>query len=94
MGFYLIKMKILLLNPPSKNNIIRRWRCAVEQGHYLYPPLELCYVSSILKKNNLEVRIIDSVAEKIGHTPGVLRKNYLLPEIEESFYGGKKVQKI
>jgi DNA topoisomerase-1 len=34
------------------------------------------------------------VAEIIGHTPGILRKNYLLPEIEEDFYGGKKVQKI
>jgi len=34
------------------------------------------------------------VAEIIGHTPGILRKNYLLPEIEERFYGGRKVQKI
>lgn len=38
--------------------------------------------------------ILREVAEKIGHTPGICRKNYLLPEIEEDFYGGKKVQKI
>jgi len=38
--------------------------------------------------------ILREVAEKIGHTPGICRKNYLLPEIEEAFYGGKKVQKI
>ena len=81
MGFYLIKMKILLLNPPSKNNIIRRWRCAVEQGHYLYPPLELCYVSSILKKNNLEVRIIDSVAEKIGQNETKERIKKINPDV-------------
>ncbi len=34
------------------------------------------------------------VADIIGHTPGILRKNYLLPEIEEDFYNGRKVQKI
>ena len=34
------------------------------------------------------------VADIIGHTPGILRKNYLLPEIEEDFYSFKKVQKI
>lgn len=38
--------------------------------------------------------ILREVADIIGHTPGILRKNYLLPEIEEAFYGGKKVQKI
>lgn len=38
--------------------------------------------------------VLRDVAEIIGHTPGILRKNYLLPEIEEDFYGGKKVQKI
>jgi DNA topoisomerase-1 len=34
------------------------------------------------------------VAEKIGHTPGICRKNYLLPEIEEAWYSGKEVQKV
>jgi len=38
--------------------------------------------------------VLRDVAEQIGHTPGICRKNYLLPEIEEKFYGGKKVQKI
>jgi DNA topoisomerase-1 len=38
--------------------------------------------------------ILREVAEIIGHTPGILRKNYLLPEIEQAFYGGKKVQEI
>lgn len=38
--------------------------------------------------------VLREVAEIIGHTPGILRKNYLLPEIEEDFYNGKKVQKI
>lgn len=38
--------------------------------------------------------ILRDVAETIGHTPSILRKNYLLPEIEEDFYNNRKVQKI
>jgi DNA topoisomerase-1 len=38
--------------------------------------------------------VLREVAEEIGHTPGICRKNYLLPEIEEDFYSFKKVQKI
>jgi len=45
----------------------------------------------IKKKFN---EILREVAEKIGHTPGICRKNYLLPEIEEQWYSGKQVQKV
>lgn len=39
-------------------------------------------------------RVLREVAGIIGHTPGVLRKDYLLPEIEEQFYSGKMIEKI
>jgi len=38
--------------------------------------------------------VLRDVAETIGHTPGICRKNYLLPEIEEQWYKGKEVQKV
>jgi DNA topoisomerase-1 len=38
--------------------------------------------------------VLRDVAEEIGHTPGICRKNYLLPEIEEQWYNRKKVQKV
>lgn len=38
--------------------------------------------------------VLREVAEEIGHTPGICRKNYLLPEIEKDWYNRKKVQKI
>jgi len=38
--------------------------------------------------------VLREVAEEIGHTPGICRKNYLLPEIEKKWYERKKVQKI
>ncbi|MEY4572872.1 MAG: hypothetical protein RLZ10_2129 [Bacteroidota bacterium] len=34
------------------------------------------------------------IAEKIGHLPGTLRKHYLLPEIEDSFYSKGSVSRI
>jgi DNA topoisomerase-1 len=38
--------------------------------------------------------VLRKVAEEIGHTPGICRKNYLLPEIEKAWYSGKEVPKI
>jgi DNA topoisomerase-1 len=47
--------------------------------------------AEIKKKFNIVLR---EVAEEIGHTPGICRKNYLLPEIEEQWYNSKQVQKV
>ena len=47
--------------------------------------------TEIKKKFN---EVLRDVAESIGHTPGICRKNYLLPEIEEQWYSGKEVQKV
>lgn len=38
--------------------------------------------------------VLRDVAEEIGHTPGICRKNYLLPEIEKAWYDGKEIPKI
>lgn len=38
--------------------------------------------------------VLRVVAEEIGHSPGICRKNYLLPEIEDSWYKRRKVKKI
>lgn len=48
-------------------------------------------IGEIKKKFN---EVLRDVAEEIGHTPGICRKNYLLPEIEKQWYGGKEVQKV
>ena len=37
--------------------------------------------------------VLRDVAEEIGHTPGICRKNYLLPEIEKAWYEGKEIPK-
>jgi radical SAM superfamily enzyme YgiQ (UPF0313 family) len=38
----------------------------VEQGHYLFPPIELCYIGGALKKKNREIILIDCIAEKLS----------------------------
>lgn len=48
-------------------------------------------IGEIKKKFN---EVLRQVAEEIGHTPGICRKNYLLPEIEEQWYDSKEIQKI
>jgi len=48
-------------------------------------------IGEIKKKFN---DVLRDVAEQIGHTPGICRKNYLLPEIEEQWYNGKEIQKV
>jgi radical SAM superfamily enzyme YgiQ (UPF0313 family) len=60
-------MKITLINPPYKRNIIRRWYCSVETDNYLYPPLELIYIGGMLKRNKkIKTILIDCIAENIN----------------------------
>ncbi len=75
-------MKVIFINPPSEKNITRRWRCAVEQGHYLFPPLELMYMATTLREwEKAEVEIHDSVAERIGWTILKQRVEKFSPDI-------------
>lgn len=59
-------MKIVFINPPAEHNIIRRWRCAIEQGNYLFPPMELSYLAGMAKsKKNIEYKLMDCVADNL-----------------------------
>ena len=60
-------MKIALINPPNKRNIIRKWYCSVETNNYLYPPDELIHIGGVLKRNkNVKTVLIDCIAKKIN----------------------------
>ncbi|MBF0361452.1 MAG: radical SAM protein [Oligoflexia bacterium] len=59
-------MKYALINLPFKTNVIRRWRCSITNIQYLFPPLEICYLSSILQKQGEETLVIDAIAEKLN----------------------------
>ena len=69
-------MKVLLLNPPARNNrkFIREGRCTQEQGVWatLWPPISLVMIGAVLEKNEHDVRIKDCPAE--GFTWDDLKK--------------------
>jgi radical SAM superfamily enzyme YgiQ (UPF0313 family) len=63
-------MKILLLNPPTRNSkkFIREGRCTQEQGVWatLWPPISLVMIGAVLEKDEHVVRIIDCPAEGVS----------------------------
>jgi anaerobic magnesium-protoporphyrin IX monomethyl ester cyclase len=63
--------RVILLNPPSKNKevIIRDnlYGCFIKgKAHYLWPPMHLAQLASVLEEANVECCIIDAVAERLG----------------------------
>lgn len=74
-------MKVALINPPYKLNIIRRWYCSTITNHYLLPPLELIYIGGILKnKRNIELTLIDCVAKRINRHKLIERLKQFKPD--------------
>lgn len=63
-------MKFLVLNPPYYRNIIRKYSCSYFASGFLYPPVELLRVATIIKekaKKKHEVKFIDAIAEKLNY---------------------------
>lgn len=61
-------MKVLLLNPPYKDLILREnYCCHTSKGDYVWAPTDLLYVSGILDSRNFEVSAIDAVVENYSH---------------------------
>jgi len=60
------KTKILLLNPPFKETIIRdNYCCFTSKSGYYWPPIDFVYLSAILNNKQIELFLIDAIAEKI-----------------------------
>ncbi len=59
------KRKVLLLNPPFHATIIRdNYCCFTSKTDYLWPPVDLLYLSGNLNYSNIQLEVIDAVAEK------------------------------
>lgn len=57
-------MKVLFLNLPHKEKIVRRYMCSYNSPIYLFPPYELLQLASSIKAwNDVEVDFLDAVAE-------------------------------
>lgn len=59
----MIKMKILLINPPSN---LKKMLGKFEKLMEPMPCIGLAYVAAMLEENNIEVKVIDAFAENMG----------------------------
>ena len=59
-------MKVILINPPYRSQIIRRYVCSYNAPNFLFPPLELMYLSAQAKLvDGCQVRLLDCIAERL-----------------------------
>ena len=59
-------MKFLVINLPYQSKIIRKFSCSYFARGFLYPPVELVRLSTIIEENGIpgdEVIFYDAVAE-------------------------------
>ncbi len=67
MPSFLRTKKIVFLTPPYKRMIQRKWRCSPARSGCVFPPLELLSLASVCPlRDDMEVVVIDAVAEKLG----------------------------
>ncbi|MDO8736739.1 MAG: radical SAM protein [Thermoleophilia bacterium] len=58
-------MRVLLINPPYRSQIVRRYVCSYNAPNFLFPPLELMYLSSQARLvDGCEVKLMDCIAER------------------------------
>lgn len=71
-------MRVLLLNPPPKDNIlfVREGRCMNREATWenLWPPHTLMYISSLLKRDGHKVKLVDGMVEckSIDYLPNAI----------------------
>lgn len=58
------KFKVALVNP-GPGLVIKKGRQLANADH-IYPPLGMCYISAVLKKENYEVKMIDQAAKGLS----------------------------
>ena len=75
-------MKIMMLNPPFIERFSRDSRSPERsKGNCLYYPIYLSYATGVLEKEGFKVRLLDAVAENIGHKKAVDITKRFNPEL-------------
>jgi len=101
-------MKILILNPPAfkKQDYIREGRCMQTKSSWaaLWMPLSLCYISSVLRNNGHQIKLIDAIADKLdtaklseisaSFNPELIIMNTAIPTIEGDMNCALALKKI
>ncbi len=76
----MMKKKVVLLNPPGRNGVIRDYYCShLSKGTYLWPPLDLLVVSGQLR-DFCDVIVLDCIAERMDADEAMTRLNCFKPD--------------
>ncbi|MCK5287466.1 MAG: cobalamin-dependent protein [Candidatus Omnitrophica bacterium] len=71
-------MKVLLINPPIEESILKP---VLKNLFYNSPPLGLCYIAAVLKKNKVVVKIIDAAVERLSILKIIKRVEKMNPDV-------------
>lgn len=75
-------MKILLINPPYRTRIVRRYVCSYNASPgLLFPPLELMYLSAQAKEAGADVLLLDAIAEGLSAEAVLKRVRDFQPDL-------------
>jgi radical SAM superfamily enzyme YgiQ (UPF0313 family) len=78
-------MRVLIVNPPAynKKDFIREGRCMQTKSSWaaLWMPLSLCYISSVLRKEGIEVKLVDCIADKMNEAALLKLTLEFMPEM-------------
>lgn len=81
-------MKLLVLNLPNPNSIVRRFICSMNAPDFLLPPLELSYLAAVAEKTpGCTVEFIDAIAARMGNEEVRARINESKPDIVATILG-------
>lgn len=75
-------MRVLLINPPYRSQIVRRYMCSYNAPNFLFPPLELMYLSAQAKLvDGCEVRLLDCIAERLDFEAALAAARSFQPDV-------------
>ncbi|MFO8058756.1 MAG: radical SAM protein [bacterium] len=80
-------MKVLLLNPPAPETVIRDYYCSkTTKSNYLFPPADLVMQSGLLAEEH-ELVAIDAVAKRLGRDECMKKIEALSPDAVLGLWG-------
>lgn len=75
-------MKVLLINPPYRSQIIRRYVCSYNAPNFLFPPLELMTLSAQAKLvDGCQTLLLDCIAEGLEPEDALKRVREYDPDV-------------
>ncbi len=99
-------MRVLILNPPADVGYVKEGRCEqkLSSWQYVMVPISLPYIAAVVREYGFDVKIVDSVSEKISpgrsveiireYDPELIIMNTTTPTIGSDLEFGGELKKL